>query len=69
MQDQSGKRIDYHEHDDILEISLSDKALVRDLSQDWNTNISYAEDGSVVEIVLLGAKKQGLMPMELRQAA
>ena len=69
MQNQSGKSIVYYEQDDILEIKLSDKAVVRDVSQGWNTTISYAEDGSVVEIVLLDAKKEQLMPMELRQAA
>ena len=59
----------YFEKDDILQIRVSDKAIVREVSQDWHTKISYAEDGTVVEIVLLDAKKEGLMPMELRQAA
>ncbi len=61
----------YFEKDDILHIRMSDKAIVREVSQDWHTNISYAEDGTIVEIVLLDAKKEGLMPMELelRQAA
>lgn len=53
----------YFEDDDILEIRLSDKEIVREVSHDWNTNISYAEDGSVVEIVLLDARKQGLFPV------
>ena len=69
MQNQSGKSIVYYEQDDILEIRLSDKAVVRETSKGWNTTISYAEDGTIVEIVLLDAKKEGLMPMELRQAA
>ncbi len=59
----------YFEKDDILHIRMSDKAIVREVSQDRHTNISYAEDGTIVEIVLLDAKKEGLMPMELRQAA
>ena len=59
----------YFEKDDILEIRVSDKPIVREVSQDWHTNISYAEDGTVVEIVLLDAKKEGLMPMEFRKAA
>jgi hypothetical protein len=59
----------YFEKDDILHIRVSDKVIVREVSQDWHTNISYAEDGTIVEIVLLDAKKEGLMPMELRQAA
>jgi hypothetical protein len=59
----------YFEKDDILQIRVSDKAIVREVSQDWHANISYAEDGTIVEIVLLDAKREGLMPMELRQAA
>ena len=59
----------YFEHHDILQIRVSDKQIVREVSQDWHTNISYAEDGSVVEIVLLDAKKEGLLPFEYRKAA
>jgi hypothetical protein len=69
MQNRYGKSIVYFEQDDILKISLSGKVDVRDVSQGWNATISHAEDGSVGEIVLLDAKKEGLMPMELRQAA
>ena len=43
----------YFENDDILQIRVSNKPIVREVSQDWHTNISYAEDGSIVEIVLL----------------
>jgi len=57
------------EEDDILEIRVSDKPIVREVSQGWHTNIRYAEDGTMVEIVLLDAKKEGLMPMEYRKAA
>ena len=59
----------YFENDDILQIRVSDKPIVREVSQDWHTNISYAEDGSIVEIVLLDAKKEGLLPVEFRIAA
>ena len=59
----------YFENDDILQIRVSDKPIVREVSQDWHTNISYAEDGSIVEIVLLDAMKEGLLPLELRKAA
>jgi hypothetical protein len=59
----------YFESDDILQIRQSDKAIVREVSQDWHTNISYAEDGTIVEIVLLDARKEGLLPVEFRQAA
>ena len=59
----------YFENDDILKIRMSEKQIMREVSQDWHTNISYAEDGSIVEIVLLDAKKEGLLPLEYRKAA
>ena len=59
----------YFEDDDILQIRVSDKPFVREMSQGFNTNISYAEDGSIVEIVLLDAKKEGLLPVEFKKAA
>ena len=59
----------YFDEDDTLQIRVSDKPVVREVSQDWHTNISYAEDGSIVEILLLDAKKEGLMPMEYGKAA
>ena len=58
----------YYEQDDILEIRVLDKPATGEVSQGWNTNVSYAEDGSIVEIVLLDAKKQGLVPLDLRQS-
>ena len=54
----------FFEKKDILQIRVSDKPLVREISQGWSTNIGYAEDGSIVEIVLLAAKKEGLLPLE-----
>lgn len=59
----------YFEDDDILQIRVSDKPIVREISQGWNTNVSYAEDGSIVEIVLLDAKKEGLLPLQFKKAA
>ena len=53
----------YFENDDILQIRVSEKQIVREVSQDWHTNISYAEDGSIVEIILLDGKKEGLTPV------
>ena len=47
----------YYPQDNILEIRLSDKPVAREVSQDWNVNVSYAEDGSVVELVILDAVK------------
>ena len=63
----------YFETDDILQIRLlsdrQDKPIVREVSQDWHTHISYAEDGTIVEIVVLDAKKEELLPLEFRKAA
>ena len=59
----------YFENDDILQIRASDKSIIREVSQDWHINISYAEDGTIVEIVLLDARKEGLLPLEFRKAA
>ena len=52
----------YHPQDDIFEIRFSDKAIVRETSQDWNVHLSYAEDGSIVEMVILDAVASGLIP-------
>ena len=54
----------YFENDDILQIRVSDKPITREVSQDWHTNISYAEDGSIVEIVFLDAIKGDFMPVK-----
>jgi hypothetical protein len=57
--------------DDILVIRLSDKPVVREVSQDWRTQISFAADGSIVETVILEARESGAWPLrvERRQAA
>jgi hypothetical protein len=65
-------RSTYYPQDDILEIRFSDKPVVREVSQDWNVNVSYADDGSIVELVILDTVKSGLMPFhsgEERHAA
>ncbi|MHB0990620.1 MAG: DUF2283 domain-containing protein [Burkholderiales bacterium] len=49
-------------------IRLSDKPIVREVSQNWNTHISYAEDGSAVELVLLEARLNGAYPLEVQAA-
>ena len=58
----------YDEDDDILTVRVSDKPIVREVSQDWNTCISYAADGSVVEVVILDARATGAWPLQ-QQAA
>ncbi len=59
----------YDEDEDILTMHLSDKAIVKEVSQDWNTHISFAEDGSIVEIVVLEAKESGAWPLVRSHAA
>lgn len=59
----------YFDDDDTLVIHLSDKPITREVSQDWNTHISYAEDGTTVEIVILEAKAHGILPAEMIRAA
>ncbi|BCB08511.1 DUF2283 domain-containing protein [Vreelandella alkaliphila] len=62
-------RTTYDEADDILVLHLSEKTTVKEVSQDWNTHISYAEDGTITEIVILDASKQGAWPLLKSQAA
>ena len=59
----------YFDDEDTLVIRLSDKPIVREVSQDWNTHISYAADGTVVETVILEAAKLGAWPLEVQHAA
>lgn len=61
-------RTTYDETDDILVVHLSEKEIVKETSQDWNTHISYAADGTIVEVVVLEASKQGAWPL-LRSSA
>lgn len=61
----------YFDDDDILVIHLSDKPVVREVSQDWHTHVSFVADGSVVETVILDAAQIGAWPLtiERREAA
>ncbi|MEN9321510.1 MAG: hypothetical protein RL039_1323 [Pseudomonadota bacterium] len=61
-------RTTYYDEDDIMVIHLSDKPIVREVSQDWNTHISYAEDGSTVEVVVLEARRNGAYPLAVEHA-
>ena len=58
-------RTTYYEADDILIVHLSDKPIVREVSQDWNTHISYAADDTAVELVILDARAKGAFPLEM----
>jgi hypothetical protein len=64
-------RTTYYDDDDILVIHLSDKPITREVSQDWNTHVSFAADGTAVEIVVLDARANGALPVEVmhRRAA
>ena len=59
----------YFKTDDILQIRVSDKPIVREVSQGWHTNISYTEDGTIVEIVLVDSKTEGLLRIGCGKAA
>lgn len=59
----------YFEDEDTLVIRFSDKAIVRECSQDWNTHLSYAEDGSIVETVILEATRVGAWPLSIEHRA
>jgi hypothetical protein len=61
-------RTTYYDVDDILVVHLSDKPIVREVSQDWHTHVSYAADGSTVELVLLDAQANGAFPFEVQHA-
>ena len=58
-------RTTYYDEEDTLVLYLSDKPIVREASQDWNTHISYAADGTIVEMVFLEASEQGVLPVEV----
>ena len=58
-------RTTYYDEDDILVIHLSDKSITREVSQDWNTHISFAADGTAVEVVVLDARANGALPVEV----
>ena len=62
-------RVSYEEADDILVVRLSEKKIAKETSQGWNTHISYAEDGTIVEVVILEASKQGAWPLLRSEAA
>lgn len=48
---------------------MNDKPVAREVSHGWNVSIAYAQYGSVVEIVLLEAREQGLFPVDIDRAA
>jgi hypothetical protein len=61
-------QIAYFEKDDTLVIHFANKPVARKTSQDWNTHVSFAADGTVVEVVILEARAHGAFPVK-QQAA
>ena len=59
----------YLENEGTLHIRLTDKSVTRETSPNWHTNISYAEDGSIVEVVLLDFNTLGKINQQLLKAA
>ena len=59
----------YLENEGTLHIRLTGKPVTRETSPNWHTNISYAEDGSMVEVVLLDFSTLGKLNPQLVKAA
>ena len=59
----------YLENEGTMHIRLTDKPVMRETSPNWHTNITYAEDGSIVEIVLLDFSTLGKLNPQLVKAA
>ncbi len=57
------------ENEGTLHIRLTDKPVTRETSPNWHTNISYAEDGSIVEVVLLDFSTLRKLNQQLVKAA
>ena len=55
----------YFTEDDTLVIRLSDMPMTKEVSKDWNSYISYAADGKIVELVILEAKANGMLPTHI----
>ena len=58
----------YRENEGTLHIRLTDKPVTRETSPNWHANISYAEDGSIVEVVLLNFRALGKLNQQLVKA-
>ncbi|MBS0212331.1 MAG: DUF2283 domain-containing protein [Proteobacteria bacterium] len=56
-------QITYDETEDVLVLRIGDQPIAREASQDWHTVVSYAADGTVVEVVVLNASTVGAWPL------
>ena len=59
----------YLENEGTLHIRVTDKPVKCESSPNWHTNISYAEDGSIVEVVLLDFSMLGKLNQQLVKPA
>ena len=57
----------YLENEGTLHIRLTDKPVTRETSPNWHTNISYAVDGSITEVVLPDFNALGKINPQLRK--
>ncbi len=57
-------KMSYDPEDDILVIEFNKENIVRDISLNWNVNVGMTAQG-IGEIVILDAKKAGLLPIEM----
>ena len=58
-------RTTYYDDDDIHFIRLSDKPITHEVSQEWNTPVSCAADGSAVEVVFMDSRASVALPVEV----
>ena len=59
----------YLENEGTLHVRLTDKPVMRETSPNWHTNISYAEDDSIVEVVLFDFSTRGKLNPQLVKTA
>lgn len=57
----------YRADEDLFHLRFSNMKIVREALPDWHCNTSYASDDTIVEIVLLDAKKSGALPLSYEQ--
>ncbi|MFZ2726538.1 MAG: DUF2283 domain-containing protein [Methylococcaceae bacterium] len=57
-------KLNYYPEDDILVIEFNNEKIIKDISLNWNVNIGMTATG-VGEIVILNAKQENLLPVEL----
>lgn len=59
-------RSTYFELGDVLRIRLSDLPIAREVSQGRHVHVAYADNGTVVELVLLQARARGWLPLRVK---